>query len=178
MLVFAAVTMNWFRVRSRLWEGAVLLVAVALLFRPDFFMDLIADEYVHRPAAQIFDVARDLPAHDRLVMVIKGSTIEGEEVQKTVGVEMGEAGTDGRKRLADAGVTLATLGDRVQIAGVKFGSRARKSGVEQGWDVVRIEVPTDRPSPHWFYLPAFVLIGIVWWVQGRRAKPEAIPAAA
>jgi hypothetical protein len=177
MLVFAAVTMNWFRVRSRLWENAVLLVAVALLFRPDFFMDQITDEYVHKPAARIFDVAREVPAHDRLVLVIKGSTIEGDEVQKTVGVELGEPGADGRKRLADAGLTFAMLGDRVQIAGVKFGSRARKSGVEQGWDIVRVEVPADRPSPHWFYLPALMLIAIVWFVQGRRLRP-ATPAAA
>ncbi|HEX5391394.1 MAG TPA: TRAP transporter permease, partial [Burkholderiaceae bacterium] len=40
-LIFAAVTMNWFRVKSRLWETALLLVAVVLLFRPDFFMDQV-----------------------------------------------------------------------------------------------------------------------------------------
>jgi TRAP transporter 4TM/12TM fusion protein len=178
MLVFAAVTMNWFRIRSRLWENLVLLAAVALLFRPDFFMDLLTDEYVHAPAAQIFDIARDLPAHDRLVLVIRGSTIEGDEVTKTVAVELGEPGADGRKRLADAGVTIATLGDRLQIAGVKFGSRARKSGVEQGWDIVRIEVPSNRPTPHWFYAPAFAMIALVWWLQGRRGKPAVVPAIA
>jgi TRAP-type uncharacterized transport system fused permease subunit len=178
MLVFAAVTMNWFRVKSRLWENALLLVAVALLFRPDFFMDLIADEYVHTAPTKIFDVARDAPAHDRLVMVIKGSTIEGDEVQKTVAIDLGDPNADGRKRLADAGVTLSMLGDRVQVSGVKFGSRARKSGVEQGWEVVRVEVPSNRPSAHWFYLPAFALIALVWWAQGRRMKPAPIPAIA
>src|SRR6266511_4492819 len=176
MLVFAAVTMNWFRVKSRLWESALLLAAVALLFRPDFFMDFAADEYVNVPAKQIFDVARDVPSNDRLVMVIKGSTIEGDEVTKTVAIDLGEAGADGRKRLADAGVTVAATGDRVQITGVKFGSRARKSRVEQGWEIQRLEVPSGRPSAHWFYVPAFVLIGLVWWVQGRRMKPAAVPA--
>jgi hypothetical protein len=141
-------------------------------------MDLLTDEYVHAPAAQIFDIARDLPAHDRLVLVIRGSTIEGYEVMKTVAVELGEAGADGRKRLADAGVTIATLGDRLQIAGVKFGSRARKSGVEQGWDIVRIELPSNRPTPHWFYAPAFALVALVWWLQGRRGKPAVVPAIA
>ncbi len=178
MLVFAAVTMNWFRVKSRLWESALLLAAVALLFRPDFFMDFAADEYVNVPAKQIFDVARDIPSNDRLVMVIKGSTIEGDEVTKTVAIDLGEAGADGRKRLADAGVTVAATGDRVQITGVKFGSRARKSRVEQGWEIQRLEVPSGRPSAHWFYVPAFVLIGLVWWVQGRRMKPAAVPALA
>ena len=56
----------------------------------------------------------------------------------------------------------------MQISAVKFGSRAKKSGFEQGFDVDRIEVPSGRPSAHWFYLPALLLIAIVWWAQGRR----------
>ena len=31
-----------------------------------------------------------------------------------------------------------------------------------------VELPTDRPSPHWFYLPALLLAAGVWWAQGRR----------
>jgi hypothetical protein len=148
------------------------------LFRPDFFMDYFAPEYVHAPAAQVFDVAKEVRSGDRLVLVIKGSTIEGDEVAKTVGLQLGERGSDGRKRLLDAGLTLSELGGRVQIANVKFGSRARKSGLEQGWEIDRIEVPAGRPTSHWFYLPALLLTGLVWWAQGRRMKPAAVPAIA
>ena len=168
MLVFAAVTMNWFRVRSRLWETLVLAAACVLLFRPDFFMDILAPEYMHLPAAKAVEVARSLPDGGRLVMVIKGTTVEGDDVTKTVAVRLGPAGEDGRKRLAEAGLTLSSLGDATQLSGVKFGSRAKKSGFEQGWDVARIEVPSGRATPHWFYLPALALIALVWWAQGRR----------
>ncbi len=173
MLIFAAVTMNWFRVKCRLWEVALLAVACLLLFRPDFFMDYLAPEYTHLPPAKVVDVARDLPDGGRLVLAIKGTTIEGDDVTKTVAVRLGPAGDDGRKRLAEAGLTFATLGDSVQISGVKFGSRAKKSGFEQGWDVSRIEVPSGRATPHWFYLPAYLLIALVWWSQGRRMRPHA-----
>jgi hypothetical protein len=168
MLVFAAITMNWFRVKSRLWETALLAIACVLLFRPDFFMDYLAPEYKHLPAKEAYEVAKNLPDGGRLVMVIKGLTIEGEDESKTVAVRLGPAGEDGRKRLADAGITLAVLGDKTQISGVKFGSRAKKSGFEQGWDVARIEVPSGRPTSHWFYLPALVLVALVWWSQGLR----------
>jgi TRAP transporter 4TM/12TM fusion protein len=178
MLIFAAVTMNWFRVKCRLWEVALLAVACLLLFRPDFFMDYLAPEYTHLPPAKVVDVARDLPDGGRLVLAIKGTTIEGDDVIKTVAVRLGPAGDDGRKRLAEAGLTFATLGDSVQISGVKFGSRAKKSGFEQGWDVSRIEVPSGRATPHWFYLPAYLLIALVWWSQGRRMYPHARPATA
>jgi TRAP transporter 4TM/12TM fusion protein len=172
-LLFAALTMNWFRVKSRLWESAALALAVLLLFRPDFFMDRIAPEYKDAPAAQLFDIAKATPDDERVLMVIKGSTIEGDDVTKTVAVQLGQAGAEGRKRLTDAGLTVVSLAGQVQIAQVKFGSRAQKSGFEQGWEVQTLKVPTDRPSAHWFYLPALLLAGLVWVTQGRRLKAAA-----
>ncbi|MEP7302742.1 MAG: TRAP transporter permease [Caldimonas sp.] len=181
MLLFAALTMAWMRVRMQWWEFAVLAVAVALLFRPDFFMDRIAPEYREAPPTQIFDAARDAGENSRLVMVIAGTSLEGEAIAKTVALQLGEraaAGGDGRKRLAAAGLSVASLGGAVQIADAKFGSRARKSGFEQGWEVKTLLLPTDRPSAHWFYLPAFVLAAIVWWVQGLRLRRSRAPAMA
>ena len=178
-LLFAAVTMLWFRVKSRWWETLVLLGAVALLFRPDFFMDQLYAPNRSVPAAQVFDVARDAGDSDTLVLRISGTTIEGEEIRKTVAVRLGEKGEDGRKRLAEAGLQLVPLGDAVQIGQVKFGSRARKGGFEQGWEVASVELPTDRPSTHWFYLPALLLVALVWWNQGRRMRPRLhMPVAA
>lgn len=174
-LLFAAVTMQWFRVKSRWWETLALLAAVALLFRPDFFMDQLHAPYRSVPAAQVFDVARDADDNATLVLRIEGSNLEGDEIRKTVAVQLGAKGEDGRKRLAEAGVQLVPLGDTVQIGQVKFGSRARKGGFEQGWDVVGVELPTERPSPHWFYLPALLLAMLVWWLQGRRMPTSPSP---
>jgi len=145
-----------------------------LLFRPDFFMDFLGPEYKHLPAAEVVEVAKGLPDGGRLVMVIKGTTIEGDDVTKTVAVRLGPAGDDGRKRLAEAGLSLSSLGDATQISVVKFGTRAKKSGFEQGWDVARIEVPSGRATPHWFYLPALALIALVWWAQGRRMRAPTV----
>lgn len=174
-LLFAAVTMQWFRVKSRWWETLALLAAVALLFRPDFFMDQLHAPYRSVPAAQVFDVARDADDNATLVLRIEGSNVEGDEIQKTVAVQLGAKGEDGRKRLAEAGLQLVPLGDAVQIGQVKFGSRARKGGFEQGWDVASVELPTDRPNPHWFYLPALLLAALVWWLQGKRLTAQPTP---
>jgi hypothetical protein len=167
-LVFAAVTMNWFRVRCRWWETALLALAVVLLFRPDMFMDRIAPPYRDAAPAEVFEIAKNAPANASLVMTIHGTTLEGEDITKTVGLQLGEAGADGRKRLADGGLQLVPLGDSIQVGAVKFGSRAKRGGFESGWDVSAIKVPTDAPSAHWFYLPALLLIALVWWNQGRR----------
>jgi TRAP transporter 4TM/12TM fusion protein len=177
-LVFAAITMNWFRVRSRWWENLLLGLAVVLLFRPDFFMDRLRPEYREAPAAQVFEVARSAPANDRLVAVIRGTTLEGKEIVKTVALQLGPQGEDGRKRLAQAGLQLVPLGDKMQIGAVKFGSRAQKGGFEQGWDVAAVQVPAGRPSPHWFYLPGLALIVLVWMMQGVRQRQVANAAGA
>ena len=177
MLVFSALTMNWFRVRLKVWEWVLLAIAVALLFRPDAFMDRIAPAYRDAEPAQLVDLARDAPDGGRLVMVISGTTLEGEDVVKTVALRLGdrpaEGTPDGRKRLQEAGLTVVSLAGQAQISQVKFGSRAQKSGFEQGWSVQTIKLPADRANPHWFYLPALVLVALVWWSQGRRMAPRA-----
>ncbi len=171
-LVFAAATMAWFRERCRWWEVVALLLASFALFRPDFFMDRIAAPYVEVPAAKIFEVAQRLGEDERLALIIAGTNIEGESVRKTVGVQLGAHG-DGRQRLQDAGVTVVALGDQVQVGNVRFGSRAKKSGFEPGWQVGGVLVPTERASAHWVYLPALLLVAFVWWGQGRRAVRRA-----
>jgi TRAP-type uncharacterized transport system fused permease subunit len=109
MLGFAALTMNWMRIKMRWWEFALVAIAVALLFRPDFVMDRITPEYREVPGKEVFDVVSKAPAGERLVMVVKGTTIEGEDVRKTVAVNLGPASSDARRRLADAGLQIAPL---------------------------------------------------------------------
>ena len=95
---------------------------------------------------------------------------------KTGALRRGAAGAHGRRRLADAGLQVVPLGQQVQVAAVRFGSQARKAGLEQGFEVASVKVPTDRPTPHWFYLPGLLLIGIVWVVQGTRMRGRVQPA--
>ncbi|HLT25325.1 MAG TPA: TRAP transporter permease [Zeimonas sp.] len=174
-LTFAAATLGWFRVRCRWWEVVALLVATFALFRPDWFMDKLVAPYQEVPAAQIFEVAQRLEPGERLALVISGTNIEGDEIRKTVAVQLREPG-DARQRLQEAGLTVTALGDQVQIANVRFGSRARKSGFEIGWEIGGVLVPNERPSQYWFYIPALLLVGLVWWGQGRR-MPSARPVA-
>jgi len=168
MLVFAALTMNWLRVRNRWWESMLLALAVVLLFRPDFFMDRLQPEFRDEPAKAVYDVAKATGSGEPIVLRIEGTTLEGEDVAKTVALNLGPPADDGRRRLAQAGVQVMVLGESVQIGAVKFGSQAQKAGLEQGWNIVAVKVPTDRPTPHWFYLPALLLVGMVWVSQGRR----------
>jgi TRAP transporter 4TM/12TM fusion protein len=169
-LLFAAATMKWFRGRCTWLEVVLLLLATFLFFRPDWVIDQIAPKYVTAPAADIYKVADTLNADQWLVVGIAGETLNGEAQTKTVALPMGE-GKTGRERLRDGGVTLSQLGSDVEVAAVKFGSRAKKLGVEQGYKVVELKLPNPaRPSTHWVFIPAALLGLMVWMLQGRRAR--------
>ena len=95
-LAFAAATLVWFRIKCRWWEVVLLLIATFILFRPDWFADRIAPEYTDAPASQFYQVASQLNEGDRLVFVIKGQTLEGEDLNKTVAVQLGPRTGDGK----------------------------------------------------------------------------------
>jgi TRAP transporter 4TM/12TM fusion protein len=171
-LLFAAATMGWFRTKCSWWEITLLLFATFMLFRPNFFMDMLYLPYENKPAEEVFAIAKSLPESDRIVLVIEGTNVEGEDVKKTVAVHLGKPG-EGRQRLAEAGLTLQVLGEEVRTSTVKFGSRAKKSGFEQGWKVSAIKVPTDRPSEHWVYIPGLALAAFVWFLQRARMRRPA-----
>ncbi|MGH8707166.1 MAG: DUF3394 domain-containing protein, partial [Burkholderiales bacterium] len=69
-----------------------------------------------------------------------------------------------------AGLTISASGEDVRVAAVKFGSRAKKSGFEQGFDVAAVKVPTERPSEHWVYIPALALVAFVYFLQRARVR--------
>ena len=83
---------------------------------------------------------------------------------------MGE-GKDGRERIKSGGVTLVQLGKEVEIAQVKFGSRAKKLGVDQGYKIQDLQLANPaRPSQFWGLIPAVALALLVWFLQGRRLR--------
>jgi hypothetical protein len=171
-LVFAAATMSWFLTRSHWWETALLLLAVFMLFRPNAFMDRMYAPWEDRSPRELYALAKALPADYPLVVKIEGANVEGDDITKTVSVQLAKPG-EGRVRLAEAGVTFSALGDEMRIGTVRFGSRAKRGGFEQGWKVKAVKVRTEAPSEHWVFLPGFALIAFVYFNQRRRMRPPA-----
>lgn len=169
-LLFAAATMGWFRARCTWFEIGMLLVATFLFFRPDWIVDQFYPKHVSMPAKDIYQVADTLGKDAWLAVGIAGESIEGKAIRKTVALPLGE-GSSGPERLRSGGVTLAAPGDNVEVASVKFGSRAKKLGVEQGYKIIEIKLLNpQRPSPYWVFLPAALLVALIWFMQRARIR--------
>jgi TRAP transporter 4TM/12TM fusion protein len=171
-LLFAAASMSWFRVRCRWWEIGLLLASTFFFFRPDWIVDQFHEKYVSAPAADIYKVADSLKKDEWLVIRTTGENIEGKAINKTLAMPMGD-GKTGRERIKNSGVTLTQLGGDVEISAVKFGSAAKKLGLDQGYKILDLQLPNPaRPSQFWGLVPAVVIGLLVWFLQGIRLRKE------
>ena len=175
MLIFAAATQGYFLVRSRWWESIALLLVTFTLFRPGFWWDMIYPEYNEVPSAQLMKIVEQAPAGASQRVWVDGLNLEGKEVKKGVLLPLGEPGK-ASERLKRVGLTVSTLGADTQIAAVKFGSRAEKLGLEQGFNITSIEQPADRPDKEWMFLPALALLALIVFLQRARLGSRPPPA--
>jgi hypothetical protein len=162
ILLFAAASMNWFVTRSRRWESLVLFLICFALFRPDWFINQVYPSTVEVPASQLNTVVAEAPNNRRINLVVEGQNIEGEDVRKTVSLDLGATKPTPQERLRAAGLTVAGLGDQVMISNVAFGSYAKRVGLEPGYRIMGIVQPAPgRPSSMWVYIPALAVAGLI-----------------
>ncbi|MET0527543.1 MAG: DUF3394 domain-containing protein, partial [Microvirga sp.] len=111
------------------------------------------------------------PENQRLAFVVEGLNIEGDDVRKTVSLDLGTAKATPQERLRETGITVAGLGDQMTISNVAFGSYAKRVGLEPGFKIVSVIQPAPgRPSTIWIYIPALAMAGLIWWLQRRRVR--------
>lgn len=169
MLLFAAATQGFFIVRSRAWETVALLLVAFTLFRPGYWMDQIYPPLESVAPQQVYEIAGGLSENGQIRIRVKGETLEGEPVDKTVMLNMG-AVADGTDRLSEAGLELREEEGKIIIDNVVFGSEAERQKLDFDWEVVSVEREADRPAKQWFYIPALLLLAAVVVLQRRRLR--------
>ncbi|MEA3291601.1 MAG: DUF3394 domain-containing protein, partial [Pseudomonadota bacterium] len=170
MLVFAAATQGFFLTRNRIWETIALLLITFTFLRPGFWWDRVYPPLEERPGAELVLLAEAAEPGKQLRISIVGETLEGDPVAKTVMLPMGEAGA-GEARLETAGIMLREEEGKTLIDNVVFGSAAEKSGLDFDQEIVNVQIPTERPPKQLMFIPALLLLALVWFLQrGRRNK--------
>ncbi|KJE36008.1 C4-dicarboxylate ABC transporter [Thalassospira sp. HJ] len=171
MLVFAAATQGYFFARSKLWESAALLLIAFTLFRPGFWLDMIAPPYENLPATTIVEDAANMPPESSILLDVEGISIEGDEVAKSVMLPLGPAGS-GEDRLYHAGIGIRDEDGRIYIDDLVFAGPAEKAGLDFDFEITAVKVESDRPAKEVFFIPAFLLLGGIIVLQRRRKRSE------
>jgi TRAP transporter 4TM/12TM fusion protein len=169
MGAFVAASQNWLLVRNRWYETIALLIICLTLFRPSFWLDMISEPLTNLPAAQISTEVQKVPKDGALRLRVATQDSSGAPVEKLVRLTLG-AGNSAAERLATSGIALSQLSDTIMIQSVRFGSEARKYGLQQGDEIRAVVVPADRSSPYWFAIPALIVLGLIVLAQHRRRR--------
>ena len=166
-LIFVAASQYWFLTRNRWYETVILLLVAFSLFRPNFWMDKLYPPYSTIAPTELMQTVEKAPAGEQLRVWIEGEDLNGKLVRKGVLVGLGDAGP-AAQRLENFGVRLMPMAGEINVASVKFRSKAEKVGFQQGQKVVALEVENKRPAPEWMFLPTLAVLAVIVFLQRRR----------
>ncbi|MEM8791474.1 MAG: TRAP transporter permease [Pseudomonadota bacterium] len=175
MLLFASATQGFFLVRNRAWESVLLLLIAFTLFRPGFFLDQVQPPFREAPPEQVFEVVGAAPDNGVLTFVVSGPDFDtGETTSTTILVPMGRR-DEAINRLEAAGLAI-TLEDGLAKVDEPFPQTPffEKIGTlfdyygEEPVQVSTIRSEAERMPKEVFYLPALLLLALVYAMQRRR----------
>ncbi|NND17813.1 MAG: DUF3394 domain-containing protein, partial [Silicimonas sp.] len=175
MLLFAAATQGWFLTRNKAYETIALLLIAFTLFRPGFWMDMVAPPFQDVEPALIEQAAMETAVGQNLRLEVSGLNAVGDPVTFTALLPVGE-GETGADRLFASGLEYMINGDEVVIDNVTFGSPAAEAGFDWDQKIEVVRKPVSQPSKYWMFIPALVLLAFVVMLQRGRAarlQPEA-----
>ena len=185
MMLFASATQGWLLTKSRIWESAILLVVAFTLFRPGYFLDQIQAPYDQTPPDQIHKTVGALPEGIEYRVVVTGPDFDtGETKSTTLVVPSGDRG-EGAARLEKAGL-LVTVEDGKALLEEPFPQTPFFETIGTAFDyygdtpvhISEVKTEASRWPKEIFYLPALLLLGLVFLLQlPRRRRDQAAEAA-
>ncbi len=183
MLAFAAVTQGYFAVKSRMWESAVLLCAVFLLFRPGFFLDQLDDKYIETRGPDALAAIQALPTGTEARLTISAPDFDTAIVGTKTVLFTPEADGSWEERLSAAGLTVMENNGILQLD-EPFPGTPYFDALANDYDfygdepaqIVLVEIENDRMPKEVFFIPGLLLIGGIYLLQSRRR--EDTPAVA
>jgi len=177
MLLFAAASQGFFLVKSRIYESLILLLIAFTLFRPGFWMDMIAPPFEDLPPAAFAKALAAAPVGSELRLRILGVDEIGQPREFVTPLTVPDGAT-ADERLTNAGLELLTKGDEVIIDNVTFGSPAQAANLEFDQKILKVRAPAGQPPKELMFIPAFVLLaGVVLLQRRRRPRTAAAQAA-
>jgi TRAP transporter 4TM/12TM fusion protein len=169
MLAFAAATQRYFLTRSRLWETAALLLVAFTLLRPGFWWDMIYPPLKEVPAAQLEAIVDEVDPGGHLVLQVGGEDFRGNPYTKVMMLQVGDQPT-AVERLVAIGIHTREENGKVVVDNVVFGSPAERAGIDFDQEILHLHVPTRIPPKHIMFIPAMMLLALVWFTQRKRMR--------
>jgi TRAP transporter 4TM/12TM fusion protein len=167
ILIFSAATQGFFIARSRFYESALLLLVAFTLFRPGFWMDMLVMPYEETEPTRLAEVAEALEPGQQLRLRVAGVNEVGAPREFVALLTLPE-GASGAERLEAAGLQLVEKEGALIVDNVTFGSVAQQAGMDWDQTILKVRAPASQPPKELMYLPALILLGLIFVAQRRR----------
>jgi TRAP transporter 4TM/12TM fusion protein len=180
MLAFAAATQGYFIARSRRWESAALLVAVFMLFRPDFLLDRWQDKYQVYEGPAALAAIEALPIGETARLRVSAPDFDTGVVGAiTLAFDPQEAG-GGQDRLMAQGLMVLEE-DGALILEEPFPGTPFFEVLANDYDfygdiparIEQVSIENDRAPKEVFFIPALLLLLLIAAIQRPRARQPA-----
>jgi hypothetical protein len=167
ILLFTAGTQGYFIVRNKIWESLLLILIAFSLFRPGFWMDLMAPPFTEENPTSIVSILGKAAPGAELRLIVKGENDVGEEIVFTALLPVGKA-VGGKKRLKAYGLDIIIEGGKVMIDDAAFDSAAKKAGLDFEQQILTVMAPINQPAKQLIFIPTLLLLGMIFFLQRRR----------
>jgi len=167
ILLFTAGTQGYFLVRSKLWESAILILVAFSLFRPGFWMDLMAPPFIEENPSAITDIVGKAAPGSEIRLIIQGENDVGDPITFTAVMTVGKEAT-GAKRIEAYGLDLLIKDNSVIIDNATFDSAAKKAGMDFEQKILTVMVQASQPAKQLIFIPALLMLGFIIVMQRRR----------
>jgi TRAP transporter 4TM/12TM fusion protein len=178
MLLFAAATQGWFLTKSRIWESLTLLLVAFMLLRPGFFMDLVQPPWEPLPPDRVFEVAQELPDNAVLRLNIVGPDFDDPDMmrERTMAFDLGPRGEPGELRFEAATGLDVFIEDGIVTVDEPFNPQHPTARALANMDfytdppviIETIEVEAEQLPRQLVWIPALLILALVWVIQARR----------
>lgn len=178
MLLFASATQGWWLVRNKMWESAILLLVAFTLFRPGYWLDQVSPPFSDSQPGQIYEVVGNAPDNGVLTFVVTGPNFDtGKTTSTTLLVPLGDR-KEAIERLEGAGLTVL-LEDGLAKIDEPLPQTPFFESIGKLFDfygdepvvVSQVRERADRMPKEVFYVPALLLLSLVFFSQRRRRDP-------
>ncbi len=179
MLLFAAATQGYFIAKNRWYETVALLFIAFMLFRPDFFLDQVAEKYSRATGPAAIELVETVPDGGTVQLVIDGPDFDTGESRRTT-IAFPSLGGDATATLDAQGLAVLEEGDALLLEepfpGTPF---FEQLGTEYDFYgdtpviVAEAQVENERFAKELFFIPALLLLMLLVVFQRPRATQPA-----
>jgi len=136
-------------------------------------MDKISPRFSDTAPADIVETFANAEPGSTFRLSVLGEDDVGRERSFVAPLTIGEGDT-GEERLESSGLELLYEDDKVIIDGVGFDSSAEAAGLDFDQIINTVSVPRKSLPKELMYIPALLLLGLIWKLQsGRRPRVQA-----